>query len=74
MVETLGEAIGYAPGTFAGFVTSGGSLANLTALLTARNVALGDAWRGGVHQDGPPPVAVDSITPRRVQASTSMCG
>ncbi|MBN1630750.1 MAG: aminotransferase class I/II-fold pyridoxal phosphate-dependent enzyme, partial [Thermoleophilia bacterium] len=63
MVRELGEAIGWAPDTFAGSVTHGGSLANLTALLTARNVALGDAWDQGLAvgeaprpaaQPGPP--------------------
>ena len=44
MIQELGAAIGWAPDTFAGTVTHGGSLANLTALLTARNVALGDVW------------------------------
>ena len=48
MVQELGEAIGWTPGTFAGTVTHGGSLANLTGLLTARNVALGDAWEQGL--------------------------
>ena len=39
MVAELGQRIGWRPGTFAGLATHGGSLANLTALLTARNVA-----------------------------------
>jgi L-2,4-diaminobutyrate decarboxylase len=56
MVGELGEAIGWAPGTFAGSVTHGGSLANLTGLLTARNVVLGEAWDRGLACDGPRPV------------------
>jgi L-2,4-diaminobutyrate decarboxylase len=48
VVAAVGEQLGFAPGTFTGLVTSGGSLANLTALLTARNVALGDAWTAGL--------------------------
>jgi len=48
MVRRLGERIGWQPGSFAGMVTHGGSLANLTALLTARNVALGDVWENGL--------------------------
>ncbi|MEZ5126786.1 MAG: pyridoxal-dependent decarboxylase [Thermoleophilia bacterium] len=57
MVRELGEAIGWAPDTFSGTVTHGGSLANLTALLTARNVALGESWdqglAGGASQPAP---------------------
>ncbi|MEE8450323.1 MAG: pyridoxal-dependent decarboxylase [Thermoguttaceae bacterium] len=48
MVQRLGERIGWQADTFAGVVTHGGSLANLTALLTARNVALGDVWENGM--------------------------
>jgi L-2,4-diaminobutyrate decarboxylase len=48
MVRELGEAIGWEPDSFAGAVTHGGSLANLTGLLTARNVALSDAWDQGL--------------------------
>ncbi len=58
MVRELGRAIGWQPGQFSGLVTHGGSLANFTALLTARNVALGDVWERGVPRDGPPPVMV----------------
>ena len=48
MVRRLGSLIGFRSGEFAGMVTHGGSLANLTALLTARNVALGDVWEDGL--------------------------
>ena len=58
MVRQLGSRIGWRPGEFAGLATHGGSLANLTALLTARNVTLGDCWQQGVTQPGPPPVIV----------------
>lgn len=58
LVERLGEKLGYAKDGFAGFVTHGGSMANLTALLTARNVAVGDAWEAGVHHNGVRPVLV----------------
>jgi L-2,4-diaminobutyrate decarboxylase len=55
MVRQLGSRIGWPAGQFAGLATGGGSLANLTALLTARNVTLGDCWQQGVARPGPPP-------------------
>lgn len=58
VVNAIGEAIGFAAGEFTGLVTSGGSLANLTALLTARNVALGDSWTQGFSTPSPAPVLV----------------
>jgi len=58
MVEELGEAVGWAPGSFAGTVTHGGSLANLTGLLTARNVALDDTWDHGLAAETRRPVLV----------------
>jgi L-2,4-diaminobutyrate decarboxylase len=58
LVERLGAKLGYASETFAGFVTHGGAIGNLTALLTARNVALGDAWEAGLSRSGPVPVLV----------------
>jgi len=58
MIAELGQRIGWRPGTFAGLVTHGGSLANLTALLTARNIALGDGWRQGLSGHDKPPVLV----------------
>lgn len=60
LVEQLGRKIGYQPGSFAGFVTHGGSIANLTALLTARNAVLGDVWEAGLARSGQSPVLLTS--------------
>lgn len=48
MVERLGCYLEYPDQSFAGVVTNGGSLANLTALLTARNVSNEGVWRKGM--------------------------
>ncbi len=58
MVNELGRRIGWAEGSFSGLATHGGSLANLTALLTARNVALDGCWQQGTPRTGSPPVLV----------------
>lgn len=58
LIEKIGRQIGLKEGQFAGLVTHGGSAANLTALLTARNVALGDSWEHGVPRHGQPPALV----------------
>ncbi len=48
LINRLGEQIGWKRDEFAGLVTHGGSLGNLTGLLTARNVKLGESWECGV--------------------------
>ena len=48
MISKIGSEIGYAEDSFAGLITNGGSLANLTALLTARNTAVQGVWRDGI--------------------------
>jgi L-2,4-diaminobutyrate decarboxylase len=58
LVDALGQQFGLTPGEFSGVITHGGSLANLTALLTARNVSLGESWTQGVSAEGKPPVLV----------------
>lgn len=48
VLRALQKKIGWNPETCAGLLTSGGSLANMTALLTARNVCFPEAWQQGV--------------------------
>lgn len=48
MVNELGQRLGWTAGSFAGVATHGGSLANLTALLTARNVCCDQVWSNGL--------------------------
>jgi len=53
LVSRLGEVIGWPAGSFAGLVTHGGSLGNMTALLTARNVSVSGAWAEGMASTSP---------------------
>src|SRR5205807_10378010 len=48
IINVVGERLRFESGKFAGLITSGGTLANLTGLLTARNVALGNSWSTGL--------------------------
>jgi L-2,4-diaminobutyrate decarboxylase len=48
MVDILAGCLGWLGTDYAGIVTHGASLANLTALLVARNVALGESWESGL--------------------------
>ena len=57
-VRALGEKLGFQKDRFAGFVTHGGSLANTTCLLTARNVLLENCWEEGLPRTGPQPVLI----------------
>jgi L-2,4-diaminobutyrate decarboxylase len=58
VIDAVGERLGFEAGCFAGLITSGGTLANLTGLLTARNVALGNSWTSGLAGHGPAPVLI----------------
>jgi L-2,4-diaminobutyrate decarboxylase len=58
VIDAVGEQLGFKEHKFSGLITSGGTLANLTGLLTARNVALGESWSKGLAGRGPAPVLV----------------
>lgn len=47
LIRKLTELVGWNPDTSSGLLTHGGSLANLTALLTARNVRIPGSWENG---------------------------
>ena len=51
LVRSLCRKVGWDPDDSCGLLTHGGSLANLTALLTARNVALPGSWEDGVPKN-----------------------
>lgn len=48
LVERLCGRVGWDPESSTGFLTHGGSLGNLTALLTARNASIPGSWEQGV--------------------------
>jgi L-2,4-diaminobutyrate decarboxylase len=51
LVSALCEKVPWDRQLSSGLLTHGGSLANLTALLTARNVSIPDSWENGVPAD-----------------------
>lgn len=76
MVQKLAKYLGWRDGEYAGVVTHGGSLANLNALLVARNVVLKDSWEGGLHgyPNLPPALVVQSDTHYSISRSAGILG
>lgn len=69
MITRLAEYVGWQGTDYAGIVTHGASLANLTALLVARNVALGESWESGLA-NGPSSLGTPKLV---VQADAHYC-
>ncbi|MBV2153818.1 pyridoxal-dependent decarboxylase [Kitasatospora sp. SUK 42] len=77
MAEELNRFIGWEPDSYAMVTTSGGSLANLTALLAARNKMFPDFWSGGspVADGGPrPAIAVGADVHYSVSRAAGILG
>lgn len=66
MFAELARYIGWENRDYGAILTHGASIANLTALLVARNVALGESWEAGVQASDQSPVIV-------VQAESHYC-
>jgi L-2,4-diaminobutyrate decarboxylase len=73
MVRKLAECIGWQGTDYAGIVTHGASLANLTALLVARNVALGESWEDGLGVLSRVPRAARGTPKLVVQSDAHYC-
>lgn len=76
MADEFGQLIGWDKGSFAMVTTSGGSLATLTAMLSARNHRYADAWTGGMPSaDGAQPaIAVSEDVHYSVHRSAGILG
>lgn len=80
MAEELGKLIGWAPETFAMVTTSGGSLANLTALLSARNRRYPHFWDQGSaaspasHHELRPAIAVGADSHYSITRAAGVIG
>jgi L-2,4-diaminobutyrate decarboxylase len=74
MIDKLAGYLGWQGTDYAGVVTHGASLANLTALLVARNVALPESWESGVNSEERREARPARLPPRLVvQADAHYC-
>jgi L-2,4-diaminobutyrate decarboxylase len=60
VIQELGALIGWQPGNFAGIGTHGGTLANVTALLAARNLRYQNVWQEGMTSADTKPAILTS--------------
>ncbi|MFF4986073.1 pyridoxal phosphate-dependent decarboxylase family protein [Streptosporangium saharense] len=75
MADELNRFIGWDRDRFAMVTTSGGSLANLTALLAARNRAFPQIWtRGAGDTPGPPAIAISEDAHYSVTRAAGVLG
>jgi len=77
MADELNKLIGYDPESFAMVTTSGGSLANLTALLAARNDKFPEIWSAGNiarNDKGIPAVAVSEDVHYSISRAAGIIG
>ncbi|WP_157431052.1 pyridoxal phosphate-dependent decarboxylase family protein [Actinomadura macra] len=74
MADELNRFIGWEAGRFAMVTTSGGSLANLTALLAARNRAFPGIWSRGETGGARPAIAVSEDVHYSVSRAAGVLG
>ncbi|MEK6579018.1 MAG: pyridoxal-dependent decarboxylase [Bdellovibrionota bacterium] len=60
LIQKIGEAVGWDTRTFDGIGTHGGSLANLTAVLAARNFYFKHSWKDGLGDENLKPAILAS--------------
>ncbi len=74
IINWMCRKIGYGEGS-GGIITSGGSLGNLTALLTASHVKIGkDIWKEGLHVDQPLSVLVSDQSHYSIKRAVQILG
>lgn len=77
MADELNQFIGWAAGSFSMITTSGGSLANLTALVAARNREFPDIWQQGsasFGRSGLPAIAISEDAHYSVSKAAGVLG
>jgi L-2,4-diaminobutyrate decarboxylase len=73
IVQELGQLIGWGKG-FDGIATGGGTLANLTAILAARNRRYGDAWEKGAPKNLRPALITSAESHYSVSRAAGVLG